>query len=128
MSNNFAPAVDLSVMDPLIAEELKRDVSECGLAQANSVAYVAAVDIADKGVFTGLLMNIQTCAGVGGTGSGRVWIDGVNIGGCILYYTKKGDSSSNHFNHRFETSLKVEVNISVANDVVNARAPYTTDA
>ncbi len=86
------------------------------------------VNINDKGVLTGVALS---CALYTADTDVRitVTIDGVALLATpkLFHVTAKGDSYSLDFNNRFDTSLRIQIELDAANITVLAGASYTID-
>ncbi len=128
MGNSYNLMVDLSTLDPLIQEETQREVAGYESDTTNAMGLKDVVNIADKGVLTGVSGLIQVFTAEGYMGL-RVTVDGVLLGPLnYLFFTKIGDSRTCCFNHRFNISLQVQINMSAADlGTGNCTVWYTTD-
>jgi len=95
----------------LVQEMAQRNVAMCAQNGATSTTWVDIVNINDKGVLTGLAAFTYAFTATSVI-QFAVTIDGTLILSFpILTFTGIGQSNSLSYNHRFDTSLQVQINI-----------------
>jgi len=113
----------------LIQELAQRNVGMCGeLVTSLGIAWQDVVNITDKGVLTGISVSMNHTAAY--SVKVRITIDGTVVRSGIFADTHAAEQTTSlglAFNHRFDTSLRVE-NYNSAAGATYISASYTKDA
>ena len=117
----------------LIQELAQRDVAQAASDTNSQVStYEDVVNITDKGVLTGVTQGLYGSTSGASVGTIRITIDGVAIltdtGFTHFFFTyneMRGYDASLAFNHRFDTSLRIEHKTTAGS--VHTKAAYTID-
>lgn len=126
---SYSVSIDLAplqtIADNLEAERLQRVVAHHTSAQEDTTAYQDVVNIADKGVFTGVDITIIAYT-ADDNADVKITIDGVSLSSVYLYFTGVGQNRSVAFNHRFDTSLLIQVKVANNNKCTAMADPAWT--